>query len=77
MIFITNWKIPGMITGFPIFGGAYEVFNSLWYQEVGTTIILIIFVTIWLPHFITAIKLIYRALLRWQDRNWTSDKNIT
>lgn len=77
MILLTNWKIPGMPNGFPIFDGSFEDFNADWYSEVGTTILLIMVANIIFPHLIAYIGFLFLSFQRWQDRRWTSDLNVT
>ena len=57
MTLITNGLIPEFYLpdGFPVFNGGYMDFGTMWYLEVGTTIILIMIINTVMPHLIQII----------------------
>jgi hypothetical protein len=63
MTLITNSLIPEfhLPKGFPIFAGGYTDFDTLWYFEVGTTIILTMIINCFMPHLIQILAYQYRV----------------
>ena len=63
MTFLTNSLAPEfhLPYGFPLFAGEYMDFGTLWYLEVGTTIMLTMIINTVMPHLIQIIAYQYRV----------------
>lgn len=50
ILLFVNFKLAFLPSWFPVFAGDYDDFTSEWYSEVGTAILLTMFLSIFGPH---------------------------
>lgn len=77
VIVLVNLKVESVIKWDPkffILTGAYKDFNPSWYNTVGTTIILTMFINIFTPHLSALMFWLYYYFLRCCDTGCYGDK---
>ena len=70
VIFAVNFKFDGINENMPVFTGEHGAFNESWYDKIGSTIIVTVFLLVFSSNIENLMLQLLHLILRWFDRGW-------